>query len=732
MSEPRLALTIIDWGNDEVRLRLTVDADKRVRVVALGPASRPVADVPQDVAVGPVEIQFAGDQLPQGTRHVDLGGTAALRYRSHRVAGTADGSALVLVQHHPARQARVETTWTVYGDLAVIRCESRVVNEGTQPLTIEYISSIAFSGMTDFSEPGWAETTTVSIPHNTFFGEYQWVEGSLPDHGIYDVGFVPGGEHSTRKRVTVSSVGTQPTTQYLPMGAVCDAARGLSWAWQIEHNGSWQWEIGDLRTAVYVTASGPTDQEHQWNTVLMPGESFETVAASIASIVGDVAAIFAPLTSYRRRIRRANADNIDLGVGFNDYMNSLVAEPTEDKLMPVIAAAAAVGAEFYTVDAGWYSDEPGWWNSVGEWEESSVRFPRGFGVVFDAIREAGMVPGLWIEPEVIGIDSPLAHELPDSAFFQRNGARVNSAGRHQLDFRNAAVIERMDSVIARLIREYGLGYLKFDYNINGGIGTDIDSFSAGDGLLGHNRAFLGWIDRLFDRYPGLVIEACASGGGRADGATLARHSIMSTSDQTDHRHSVPIAAGAFTAMTPEQAAIWVYPQRDFSDDELHLCIINGLLGRPQLSGGMWKLDERQLETVRDAVEIYKGYRHVIPTALPYWPLGLPAWSDPWCAQALLAGDDVYLSVWRRSGAEVVELRFPQLSGRDVDAKVLFPRDGAAEIVWNRAGVLEVTLASAPSACLIKLTALNEASDWLGTATGVWGRNALSRSRFRGA
>lgn len=704
MPESTVSIRIIEWGNERVRLRLTVDSDDQVRIVALGPADRLGPDVEQSMATGPVELQLAGDQFPQGARHIELGGTAELKYQSHLISVIENTSTLTVVQLHARRRARVETTWTVYDEIAVVRCVSRVVNDGYEPLTIEYVSSFAFSGFADFSRSDWASTTTVAVPHNTFFGEYQWIEQHLSDQGIYDVGFTAGGEHSTRKRITVGSVGTQPTTQYLPMGAFRDAARGVSWCWQIEHNGSWQWELGDLRTAVYVTASGPTDQEHQWSKILAPGEYFETVPASVVSVVGDIADTFSPLTSYRRRIRRPNSDNVNLGVGFNDYMNSLVAEPTEEKLLPVIASAAAAGAEYYTVDAGWYSDESGWWSSVGDWKESTARFPNGFAAVFDAIREAGMVPGLWIEPEVIGIDSALANELPAEAFFCRNGSRVNGAGRYQLDFRNSEVTDHIDLVVDRLIADYGLGYLKFDYNINGGIGTDVDSDSSGEGLLGHNRALLAWIDRLFERYPSLVIEACASGGGRADGATLARHSIMSTSDQVDHVLSVPIAAGAFTAMTPEQAAIWVYPQPEFSDDELHLSIVNGLLARPQLSGGMWKLDQRQMGIVRDAVQIYKGYRHLIPEALPCWPLGLPGWADTWSAQALRSGNDVYLTVWRRGGNKTVALPLPWLAGADVKIEVLFPSDRPTGVSWDAHGSLSVTLETFPSARLIRVVA----------------------------
>jgi hypothetical protein len=49
-----------------------------------------------------------------------------------------------------------------------------------------------------------------------------------------------------------------------------------------------------------------------------------------------------------------------------------------------------------------------------------------------------MVPGLWLEPEVIGVHSPMAKSLPDEAFFRRDGARVTEAGRHHLDLRQGS------------------------------------------------------------------------------------------------------------------------------------------------------------------------------------------------------------------------------------------------------------------------------------------------------
>ena len=86
-------------------------------------------------------------------------------------------------------------------------------------------------------------------------------------------------------------------------------------------------------------------------------------------------------------------------------------------------AAAAVGCEYFCIDCGWYADGV-WWDWVGEWLPSKRRFPRGISEPLDYIRSKGMIPGLWLEIEVMGVCCPLADKLPDDWFFMRHGKRV--------------------------------------------------------------------------------------------------------------------------------------------------------------------------------------------------------------------------------------------------------------------------------------------------------------------
>ena len=98
--------------------------------------------------------------------------------------------------------------------------------------------------------------------------------------------------------------------------------------------------------------------------------------------------------------------------------------------------------------------------------------------MLDRIRAKGMVPGLWLEPEVSGIHSTLAAK-PDSWFFMRHGRRVIKNDRLLLDFRSPDVRSYLDTVVERLVKECGIGCIKMDYNTDTLEGTTQNDDSPG-------------------------------------------------------------------------------------------------------------------------------------------------------------------------------------------------------------------------------------------------------------
>ncbi|MHB8963726.1 MAG: glycoside hydrolase family 36 protein, partial [Saccharofermentanales bacterium] len=533
----------------------------------------------------------------------------------------------------------------------------------------------------------WDKRCILHIPHNAWVGEVQWRSETLEELGLDRV-----STFLSTKRLSYSNTGTWSSHELLPMGCFENPDSKESLLWQIETNGSWHWEISTIAGHLYLQLSGPTQNENHWYKNLGSNEKFISVPVSLAVVKGSFEKANEEMTKYRRSIRRANMDNEALPVIFNDYMNCLFADPTTEKSLPLIDSAVDAGCEYYCIDAGWYADGL-WWDEVGEWLPSEKRFPGGIKEPLDYIRSRGMIPGMWLEVEVVGIHCAIAQEMPDDWFFMRHGKRIIDHSRYQLDFRNKDVVSHASSIIDRLVGEYGVGYIKMDYNINAGIGTDLYADSPGDGLLEHNRAYLKWIDSIFVKYPNLIIENCASGGMRMDYAMLSRLSIQSITDQTDYRKNAVIAAAAPSAATPEQCAIWSYPLKDKDEEEVIFNMVNAMLMRIHQSGHLAELSPERFHLVKLGIACYKSIRDSIKNSTPFWPLGLPCFSSQWLCLGLKNDENAYLAVWKLE-TEDSSIRIPL--NRNLahvgSVKCIYPDNECCEYNWaDDSGTLEIKI-----------------------------------------
>jgi alpha-galactosidase len=591
---------------------------------------------------------------------------ARLVYIGKREIATATGKRLTIHQTDPVLGLDVESRYETFADLPVVRRSTRVTNVSHKNIGIEYLSSAMLYNLAPPRE--FEQQLRIHFAHNTWQAEAQWRTVKLSQ-----VGFIDNGNF-TISPASFDSIGTWSTQRYLPMGLIENTELGVIWFWQIEHNGTWHWEIANTDAkAVYIYIGGPDELHgHAWKN-LKPGESYTTVPAAIGCVRGGFEEAVAALTLYRRAAcLRPRADTRRLPVIFNDYMNCLEGDPTTAKELPLIDVAAAAGCEYYVIDAGWYAElKEDWWGSVGAWQPSKTRWPGGLQQVLDRIRAKGMVPGLWLEPEVIGIHSPLK-EKPDAWFFQRHGQRIIDHTRYLLDFRNPEVRAYLNSVIDRMVGEYKVGYIKMDYNVDGLEGTEYLADSAGQGLLEHNRALLCWLDEVLARYPDLTIENCGSGGGRMDYAMLSRLQLQSSSDQEDYRFYPAIAVGESAAVLPEQLAIWSYQLTAGDADAASFNLVNAMLFRIHQSGHLAELSPTSFAQVKTGLQIYKEkIRPHIVSALPYYPLGLPDMTDGVSPIALgmRAPKSNFIAVWRLRGGQSVPL-----AKADPRMRILYPTD----------------------------------------------------------
>ena len=634
-----------------------------------------------------------------GLRYMQNGPGIEMIYRDHRDYRNDQGRVLEICTGHPVCGLEVTTHFQFYDGLSLARCWNTIVNRGGASQGIEYLSSFSLTGVSKEGLLEDEDKMRLYTPGNGWQGELQWRRERLSQRGFFHL----SEEGNSTHRVQETSVGSWSCSECLPMAMLENVETGSMLFWQIETNGGWHWELCDVVRQLVLNVSGPGEIEHHWWKALAPGDSFETVKVCVGSVVGGVDQAMEQLTRYRRAIRRPNQDNQNLPVIFNDYMNCLWASPTTEKEIPMIDAAAQVGCEYYVVDAGWYTDGD-WWTDVGAWIPSQKRFPGGIRQVMDHIRSRGMIPGIWLEIEAMGVACPKLKDTDDSWFLMRHGRRVIDRQRYHLDFRCPAVRDYATEVVRRVVEEYGVGYIKMDYNINAGVGTDQGASSAGEGLLEHQRAYLAWLDRILARYPDLIIENCSSGGMRMDYAMLARCSIQSTSDQSDYLKYAIIAANAPSAVTPEQAAIWSYPLAQSSREQIIFNVVNAGLLRVHQSGNMSALTPQNRALVQEGLAYYKSIRRHIPQSVPFWPLGLHHQGDDWACLGLRCGRKRYVAVWHiHSDRASVQLPLG-MAGIPAKAACRYPReDDACTFAYCQStGALTVTLLQAPMARIIEI------------------------------
>ena len=667
-------------------------------VLDFDPESVPGEDQRQSFRL--VELQATGynQRIWHGPKYIGTCPARDLKYVTHRDSQTPLGRKLEVEQDVDG--LTVISHFQFLNDVAIARSWTEVVNGSKEALGLEYVSSFCLVGLVKEGSENWGQKTLLHVPHNSWNHEAQWCSYRPSQVGLYCTGSL------SFKRLSLGGTGSQSTTQYLPTGCIENRQTGSVFFWQVEHNGSWHCEISDaIGRQLYIQLSGPTHNESHWWKNLQPGQTFTTVPAAVGSLGGGLQDALQQLTGYRRMIRRPHHDNEELPVIFDDYMNSLAADPTEEKELPLIEAAAKAGCEYYLIDAGWYANGA-WWDEVGLWQPSEKRFPRGLQFLLDYIRQLGMVPGLWIEPEVMGINCPMAEKVADDWFFMRHGKRLIDNGRYQLDLRNPEVIAYLDSVVDRMVQDYNIGYMKIDYNINIGVGTDHQADSPGDGLLQYNLAFLAWLDRILERFPELTIETCASGGQRMDYAMLSRLPLQSISDQNDYRNLAAIAAASPSALTPEQALAWSYPLADGDSEEVIFNMVNVLLLRICQSGPAADLSPERFELIRQAIAYYKTTRQDIRLALPFWPLGMPHFHDPWLSLGLKTENKTYLAVWRLTGQATTQIPVPHLQKSKVGIKCGYPGGREGEWSWDsKQASLSVTLGQEYCARLFELEEL---------------------------
>jgi alpha-galactosidase len=499
---------------------------------------------------------------------------------------------------------RCEHQLSWQGNTPVFSSRVSVRNAGKKPVTLEMLSSFSLGGMTPYASD--------DAPNRLLVHRYRsaWsAEGRLDTQGIEDLqlerSWIGHGIACER----FGQVGSMPVRGFFPFVALEDREAGVLWGAQLACPGSWQMEV--FRKDDFVALSGgQADREFgQWFKTLKSGETYDTPVATIGCIKGDIDQLAQRLSSAQEG-PLANLPKIEneLPIVVNEWCTSW-GNPTQENLLALAKRLQGTPAKYLVIDDGW-AERPGEaaLQSNGDWIVKKRAFPDGLAATTKAIREHGLIPGIWFEFEVCNPGSK-AFDLSDH-HLQRDGRVLQVGSRRFWDFRDPFTFDYLTKKVIHLLRDNGLGYLKVDYNDTIGFGVD-GAESPGEGLRQHLEGMQKFFRKMREELPDLVIENCSSGGHRLEPSMMGLCAMGSFSDAHETREIPIIAANVQRLILPRQSQIWAVLRKSDNAQRLAYSLAATFLGRMCLSGEVHDLSPAQWKLAVSAMELYRRVYPVI-------------------------------------------------------------------------------------------------------------------------
>lgn len=288
----------------------------------------------------------------------------------------------------------------------------------------------------------------------------------------------------------------------------------------------------------------------------------------------------------------------------------------------MMADIAGMGGELFVMDDGWFGEKYPRKNdhtSLGDWQVDRQKLPHGIeGLIADAGKH-GISFGIWIEPEMTNRISELYEKHPDWIIKAPRRDAVQGRGGTQLvlDLSNPKVQDFAFGIVDGLMTRYpGIDYIKWDANMavmNHG-SQYLPMQDQSHLYIAYHEGFRKLCDRIRSKYPDLTIQACASGGGRANWGVLPWFDEFWVSDNTDALQRVYMQWGTsyfFPAIAMASHISAVPNHTVFRTTSLKYRIDVAMSGRLGMEIQPKNMTDAEKALCRQAITEYKQIRPVV-------------------------------------------------------------------------------------------------------------------------
>jgi len=281
----------------------------------------------------------------------------------------------------------------------------------------------------------------------------------------------------------------------------------------------------------------------------------------------------------------------------------------------LVDLAASVGAERFVLDDGWFTGRRDDTRGLGDWQVDHDVWPEGLRPVADRVRGHGMQMGLWVEPEMVSLDSDLARQHPDWVLAPVRATPGTRAWRSQqmLDLTRPDAYDHVLGLLRAVVEEVGIDYLKWDHNRD--LHEALDA-SGRPAVRAQTLAVYAMMTELRASRPALEIESCASGGARVDLGMLEHAQRVWPSDSNDPVERQAIQRWTSLLLPPELQGTHVGPSPAHTTGRvtsLELRCVTALFGHTGIECDLAALGEDELDRLRGWVRLHRRLRPLLHT-----------------------------------------------------------------------------------------------------------------------
>ena len=518
-----------------------------------------------------------------------------LFYAGHRVERGEGSETLIVELKEELFPLRVRLYYRVYDGLDVLDRWSEIINEGEAPVQLESVQSAVFYLPR-------AREYRLTHMFGKWSSEYQLQRVTLSKHRtVVDT------------RRGISGHDACPWFALDERGEATEFC-GDVWAGTIHWSGNWKLTAEvDHDEQVRVTC-GINDYDFGWR--LEGGGTFTAPAVTVCYSREGFGGASRRFHRYEiERLMPRNKARALRPVMYNSW-GVFEFDIDEGQQMKLAERAARLGVELFVMDDGWFGARDGEHAGLGDWYPSPRKFPNGLDPLIRRVTGLGMKFGIWVEPEMVNADSDLYRAHPD--WVLRAPGKKITEGRYQyvLNFAREDVCDFAWGFIEELLGKHDIGYLKWDMN------RDLCEVSWPEVPPERQREvwtrYVHNVHRLYrriqERFPDVLLEDCASGGGRVDLGMLRHCDLVAPSDCGDPLDKIKIYEGYTQVFAPKTAGTWFGdnpddPRARSTPDAFR--VHQAMLGTLSLGMNLLKKSDEELAALARVVAAYKEIRELV-------------------------------------------------------------------------------------------------------------------------